>query len=72
MRFDAMFEDGTLYMVTDVNNVERHMLSKGDVVEYVAKGLTKELHGILNADDESDAFENAKAYLERFDAIEEE
>lgn len=72
MRFDASYEDGTLYMVTDINNVEHHMMSKADVVEYVAKEISETLNSILNADDGHDAFEKAKAYLEQFSAIMEE
>lgn len=72
MSFDAMFEDGTLYMVTDINNVEHHMLSKGDVVEYVAKELSETLNSILNANDDGESFEKAKEYLEQFSAIMEE
>lgn len=72
MRSDAMFEDGTLYMVTDINNVEHHMLSKGDVVEYVAKELSETLNSILNANDDGESFEKAKEYLEQFSAIMEE
>lgn len=72
MRFDASYEDGTLYMVTDVNNVEHHMMSKGDVVEYVAKELSETLNSILNANDDGESFEKAKEYLEQFSAIMEE
>ena len=72
MRFDASYEDGTLYMVTDVNNVEHHMMSKADVVDFVGKELSGTLNGILNADDEHEAFEVAKEYLEQFSAIMEE
>lgn len=72
MRFDASYEDGTLYMVTDINNVEHHMMSKADVVDFAGKVLSETLNSILNANDGEEAFERAKAYLELMDAIKEE
>lgn len=72
MRFDASYEDGTLYMVTDINNVEHHMMSKADVVDFAGKELSETLNSILNANDSEEAFEKAKAYFEQFSAIMEE
>ncbi len=72
MSFDASYEDGTLYMVTDVNNVEYHMMSKADVVEFAEKELSQTLNSILNANDDEESFEKAKEYLEQFSAIMEE
>ena len=47
MSFDASYEDGMLYMVTDVNNVEHHMMSKADVVDFAGKELSETLNSIL-------------------------
>lgn len=72
MRFDASYEDGTLYMVTDINNVEHHMMSKADVVDFAGKELSETLNSILNANDDEEAFEVAKEYLGHFSALQEE
>lgn len=66
MSFDASYEDGTLYMVTDVNNVEHHMMSKADVVDFAGKELSETLNSILNANDSEEAFEIAKHILNSF------
>lgn len=64
-----------LYTITDVDATELLHRTKDDVVDYVRDELTTTLFKINKAhmeDDDEEAFEIAKKYLEQFSAIMEE
>ncbi|QCQ04188.1 hypothetical protein FAX13_06075 [Ligilactobacillus animalis] len=64
-----------LYTITDVDGTELLHQTKDDVVDYVRDELTTTLFKINKAhmeDDDEEAFEIAKKYLEQFSAIEKE
>lgn len=86
MRFDAIDEietyndlnccdrsdDEQLHVITNKDATELRSQTKADVINYVTSELTETLHSIINAEDDEDAFECAKEYLNQFEAIREE
>ena len=86
MRFDAIDEiktfndpnycdcldDEQLYVITNKDATELRNQTKADVINYVTSELTETLHSIINVEDDEDAFECAKEYLNQFEAIREE
>ena len=68
-------DDEQLYMITEWDGTDLLHNTKDDVIDYVRGELTTVLFKINKAqmeDDDEEAFEVAKEYLERFDAVEEE
>lgn len=68
-------DDEQLYTITEWDGTDLLHNTKDDVVDYVRGELTTVLFKINKAqmeDDDEEAFEVAKEYLERFDAVEEE
>lgn len=65
-------DDEQLYVITNKDATELRNQTKSDVIYYVASELTETLYSIINAEDDEDAFECAKEYLELFEAIREE
>lgn len=68
-------DDEQLYTITEWDGTDLLHNTKDGVVDYVRGELTTVLFKINKAqmeDDDEAAFEVAKEYLERFDAIEEE
>lgn len=68
-------DDEQLYTITEWDGTDLLHNTKDGVVDYVRGELTTVLFKINKAqmeDDDEEAFEVAKEYLERFDAIEEE
>lgn len=68
-------DDEQLYMITEWDGTELSRQTKADVIGYVRDELTTVLFKINKAqmeDDDEEAFEKAKEYLEQFSAIMEE
>ncbi len=68
-------DDEQLYTITEWDGTDLLHNTKDGVVDYVRGELTTVLFKINKAqmeDDDEEAFEVAKEYLERFDAVEEE
>lgn len=68
-------DDEQLYTITEWDGTDLLHNTKDDVIDYVRGELTTVLFKINKAqmeDDDEEAFEVAKEYLERFDAVEEE
>lgn len=64
--------DKQLYKITQREGAELLHQTKDDVIDYVHDELVNTLFSIVNADDDDEAFEKAKEYLEQYSAIEEE
>lgn len=64
--------DESLYKITQWDGTELLHQTKDDVIDYVHDELVNTLFSIVNADDDDEAFEKAKEYLEQYSAIEEE
>ena len=64
--------DEQLYKITQREGAELLHQTKDDVIDYVHDELVNTLFSIVNADDDDEAFEKAKEYLEQYSAIEEE
>lgn len=64
--------DEPLYKITQWDRTKLLHQTKDDVIDYVHDELVNTLFSINNADDDDEAFEKAKEYLEQFSAIEKE
>lgn len=64
--------DEPLYKITQWDHTKLLHQTKDDVIDYVHDELVNTLFSINNADDDDEAFEKAKEYLEQFSAIEKE
>lgn len=64
--------DEPLYTITDLDGTELLHQTKDDVVNYARDDALNTVFKINNAENEDDAFEAAKEYLEQFSAIMEE
>lgn len=66
--------DEPLYKITQYDGTELLHQTRDDVIDYVRDELVSTLFRfrIFNADDDDEAFEKAKEYLEQFSAIEKE
>lgn len=64
--------DEPLYKITQWEGTELLHQTKDDVIDYVHDELVNALFSIINADDDDEAFEKAKEYLEQYSAIEKE
>ena len=64
--------DEPMYKITQWDGTELLHQTKDDVIDYVHDELMNTLVSIVNADDDDEAFEKAKEYLEQFSAIERE
>lgn len=64
--------DEPLYKITQWEGTELLHQTKDDVIDYVHDELVNTLFSIVNADDDDEAFEKAKEYLEQYSAIEKE
>lgn len=64
--------DEPLYKITQYDGTELLHQTRDDVTDYVHDELVNTLFSIINADDDDEAFEKAKEYLEQFSAIEKE
>jgi len=65
-------DDEQTYKITGLDGTEYHGLMQCDVIKYTLSELVRTAYDILNAEDDEEAFERAKAYLELMDAIKEE
>lgn len=64
--------DEPLYKIKQWDGTKLLHQTKDDVTDYVHDELVNTLFSIINADDDDEAFEKAKEYLEQFSAIEKE
>lgn len=65
-------DDEQTYKITGIDGTEYHGFMQYDVIKYTLSELVGTAYDILNAEDDEEAFERAKAYLELMDAIKEE
>ncbi len=65
-------DDEQTYKITGLDGTEYHGLMQCDVIKYTLSELVGTVYDILDAEDDEEAFERAKAYLELMDAIKEE
>lgn len=64
--------DEPLYKITQWDGTKLLHQTRDDVIDYVHDELVDTPFSIVNADDDDEAFEKAKEYLEQFSAIEKE
>lgn len=64
--------DEPLYTITEWGGTKMLHQTRDDIIDYVHDELVNTLFSINNADDDDEAFEKAKEYLEQFSAIEKE
>lgn len=64
--------DEPLYKITQCDGTKLLHQTRDDVTDYVHHELVNTLFSIINADDDDEAFEKAKEYLEQYSAIEKE
>ena len=64
--------DEPMYNVTQWDSTELLNQTKDYFIDYLHDDLMNTLVSIVNADDDDEAFEKAKEYLEQFSAIERE